>query len=179
MTDYKQTFEQEIVKKLQGELKIKNPMAVPRLVKIVINTSSKDFLTDKKNLERAASDLALIAGQRPRLSRARISVASFKLREGDPIGLTVTLRGRRMYDFFEKLVKIVLPRVRDFNGVDYEDFDGRGNITLGFSEDIVFPEIDSGKVDKIRSLQIIIVTSANDDEKAKKFLEAMGMPFKK
>lgn len=175
----KHTFETEITKKLQDSLKIKNSMAVPRLTKIVINASSKEFLADKKNFDKAAEDLATITGQKAKVAKARISVATFKLREGDKIGLTVTLRGKRMYDFFEKLVKIVLPRVRDFSGIDDAFFDKRGNITLGFSEHIVFPEIDPGKIDRVRSLQVTIVTNAGSDEKAKVLLEALGMPFKK
>lgn len=172
-------FNTEIIKKLQEQLKIKNPMGVPHLIKIVVNASSKEYLTDRKNIEKAREDLIEITGQRPKTTKARISVATFKLREGDEIGLAVTLRGKRMYDFFEKLVKIVLPRVKDFSGVNDQSFDGRGNITLGFSEHTVFPEIDPGKIDRVRSLQVIIVTSAGDDKKAKLMFETMGMPFKK
>lgn len=179
MSDFKKQFKTETVKKLQEELGIKNPMAVPHVVKIMVNTSSKDFLVDKKNLEKAREDLATITGQAPKLSRARISVATFKLREGDEIGLSVTLRGKRMYEFLEKLLKIVFPRVRDFNGVDASSFDGRGNLSIGFTENTVFSEIDPGKVDKIRSLQVTIVTNAKDDVRAKALLTALGMPFKK
>ena len=172
-------FEEEIVKKLSTELGIKNPMAVPRITKIVVNASSKEFLTDKKNIEKMREDLSLITGQMPKIAKARISVATFKLREGDEIGMNVTLRGVRMYDFFEKLVKIVFPRVRDFAGVSPKGFDGRGNLSIGFTEDTVFPEIDPGKVDKVRSLQITIVTNAGNNEKAKALLTAFGFPFKK
>lgn len=177
------SFQEEYNKTIKSELGktlgIKNPMAIPHLVKIVLNTSTRDFLADKKNIELAAEDLSIIGGQKPVVRKARISVATFKLREGDKIGLSMTLRGKRMYDFYEKLVKIVFPRVKDFNGVDDKGFDGRGNITLGFSENIVFPEIDSGKMDKIRSLQVTIVTTAKDNAQAKTLLEALGMKFKK
>ncbi len=179
MGNLRKQFEDEILKKLQGELGIKNPMAVPRVTKIVVNASSKDFLTDKKNIEKMREDLSLITGQMPKISKARISVATFKLREGDEIGMSVTLRGMRMYDFLEKLVKIVFPNVRDFNGVAASAFDGRGNLSVGFTEDTIFPEIDPGKVDKIRSLQMTIVTSAKTDESAKALLSAFGFPFKK
>lgn len=177
--DLKQTFEKEMISDLQKKLAVANKMAVPRLEKIVINTSMKEFLQDKKNFEKAKEDLTLIAGQKPAITKARLSIASFKLREGEEIGLKITLRGKRMYDFFEKLVKIVLPRVKDFNGIDEKAFDGRGNLNIGFSEHTVFPEIEPGKVDRIRGLQITIVTTTTDDKKAKILLEVLGMPFKK
>ncbi len=179
MSKFKDQFEKETVKKLMERLSIKNPMAVPKLLKIVVNESSKDFLVDKKNLEKAAEDLVLITGQKAKIARARISVATFKLRKGDQIGLAVTLRGARMYDFFEKIVKIVLPRVRDFSGVASQAFDGRGNLSIGFTESTVFPEIDPGKVDRVRSLQVTFVTNAGDNEPARALLEEMGMRFKK
>jgi large subunit ribosomal protein L5 len=179
MTDFRQTFEKETVKKLMNELGVKNPMAVPRVIKIMVNASSKDFLADKKNIEKMREELSLITGQKPKISKARVSVATFKLREGDEIGMTVTLRGKRMYDFLEKLVKIVFPRVRDFSGVSLSSFDGRGNLSIGFTEDTVFPEIDPGKVDKVRSLQITIVTNAGNNESAKAMLSSLGFPFKK
>ena len=179
MSEFKKKFEQEMVKKLQERLGIKNPMAVPRLQKIVVNESAKDFLADKKNLDKAAEDLGLITGQKPKVARARVSVATFKLRKGDKIGLSVTMRGARMYDFFEKIVKIVLPRVRDFSGVVPKAFDGRGNLSIGFTENTVFPEIDPGKVDRVRSLQVTFVTSAGDNERARALFEEMGMKFRK
>ena len=179
MSVFQEEFNKTVKLELGKTLGIKNPMAVPSLKKIVLNVSTKDFLADKKNIELAADDLAVIGAQKPVVRKARISVATFKLREGDKIGLTMTLRGKRMYDFYEKLVKIVFPRMKDFNGVDPKGFDGRGNITLGFSENIIFPEIDSGKVDKIRSLQLTIVTSAKDNVQARALLEALGMKFKK
>ncbi|OGH16479.1 MAG: 50S ribosomal protein L5 [Candidatus Levybacteria bacterium RIFCSPHIGHO2_02_FULL_40_18] len=179
MSKFKEQFKKEITKKLTERLNVKNPMGVPRLVKIVVNESTKDFLADKKNLEKAAEDLVLITGQKPKVARARVSVATFKLRKGDEIGLVVTLRGARMYDFFEKIVKIVLPRVRDFSGIAPNAFDGRGNLSIGFTENTVFPEIDSGKVDRVRSLQVTIITNAGDNERARVLLEEMGMRFKK
>jgi large subunit ribosomal protein L5 len=177
--EFKKNFEEKIVKELQEKLKVKSVMAVPRVTKIVVNMSSREFLKDRKNIDRAIEDLVQITGQKPRIAKARISIATFKLREGDKIGLSVTLRGQRMYDFLEKLVKVVFPRVKDFSGVDLKAFDGRGNISVGFNEQLVFPEIDSGKVDVLRSLQVTIVTNAGDDNKAKALLEAVGMPFVK
>ena len=177
--EFRKNFEEKITKDLKAQLKVKSVMAVPRVTKINVNMSSREFLKDKKNIERALEDLTLITGQKPRIAKARVSIATFKLREGDKIGMSVTLRGQRMYDFLEKLIKIVFPRVKDFNGVDLKAFDGRGNISFGFSEQLVFPEIDSGKVDVLRSLQVTIVTNARDDEKAKALLIAMGMPFVK
>lgn len=179
MSEFKKKFKKEIVKRLMDRLNIKNPMAVPRVTKIVVNTSMKDFLSDKKSIEKAGEDLTLITGQKPKTARARISVATFKLREGDEIGLTVTLRGNRMYDFLEKLFKIVFPRVRDFSGISNSAFDGRGNLSIGFTESTVFPEIDPGKVDKIRSLQVTIVTNSGDNARAKTLLEEIGVPFRK
>jgi len=177
--EFRKNFEEKIRKDLKSQLKVKSIMAVPKVTKIVVNMSSREFLKDKKNIERALEDLTLITGQKPRIAKARVSIATFKLREGDKIGMSVTLRGQRMYDFLEKLIKIVFPRVKDFNGVDLKAFDGRGNISVGFFEQLVFPEIDSGKVDVLRSLQVTIVTNARDDEKAKALLTAMGMPFVK
>jgi large subunit ribosomal protein L5 len=179
MNTFKKQFNDDMVPKLQKKLKKDNVMGVPRLLKIVFNTSTKEFLADKKNIERYAEDLMAITGQKPKVVKAKVSVATFKLREGDNIGLVVTLRGDRMYDFYEKLVKIVLPRVKDFSGVGRNSFDGHGNMTMGFSDQMVFPEIDSGKVDKIRSLQMVLVTTAKTDEEGMTLLEEMGMPFKK
>mgnify|MGYP001602295298 CR=1 FL=1 len=173
MSRFKDQFEKETVKKLMERLSVKNPMAVPRLQKIVVNESAKDFLADKKNLDKAAEDLGLITGQKPKVARARVSVATFKLRKGDKIGLSVTMRGARMYDFFEKIVKIVLPRVRDFSGVAPKSFDGRGNLSIGFTENTVFPEIDPGKVDRVRSFQVTFVTSAGDNERARALFETV------
>ena len=177
--EFKKNFEEKIIKELKVKLKVKSVMAVPRVTKIVVNMSSREFLKDKKNIDKAIEDLVLITGQKPKISKARISIATFKLREGDKIGLSVTLRGQRMYDFLEKLVKVVFPRVKDFGGVDLKAFDGRGNISVGFNVQLVFPEIDSGKVDTLRSLQVTIVTNAGNDKNAKLLLESIGMPFVK
>jgi len=172
-------FKNEIAKSLQNQLGIKNTNAVPALSKIVVNMGVKDALVDKKNVEKGSEILAQITGQKPRVMKARKSIAAFKLREGDEVGLMVTLRGKRMYDFFQKLVTIVFPRLRDFHGVRKESFDGRGNYTLGFSESTVFPEIDPSKVDKIQGLEISIVTTAKDNSRGYELLKALGMPFAK
>ena len=172
-------YQKEIIKVLMEKLGTKNPMAVPKLSKIVLNMGVKDVLADKKNLERESVTLAQIAGQKARIIKSKKSIATFKLREGDEIALMATLRGKRMYDFFEKLVAIVLPRIRDFHGVRRESFDGKGNYSLGFSESTVFPEIDPAKIDKIQGLEISIVTTAKNNEEGTALLEALGMPFKK
>jgi len=179
MSNLQDNFNSVISKKLQTELEIKNPMSVPKLKKIVINMGVKDALADKKNIERASEILAQISGQKPKIVKAKKSIATFKLREGDEIGLVTTLRGDRMYDFFEKLVAIVFPRVRDFRGVGRNSFDGKGNYTLGFAESIVFPEIDPGKIDKIQGLELSIVTTARNNKEGMALLEALGMPFVK
>lgn len=170
---------EELVLKLQKELGIKNPMAVPRLSKIVVNMGIKEALSDKKNIERGISILAQITGQKPKVTKARKSIASFKLREGDEIGLMVTLRGKRMFAFFEKLVGVVLPRLRDFHGVSKKSFDGGGNYTLGLSEYTVFPEVDLSKVEKVQGLEVTIITTAKNNEEGYTLLKVLGMPFKK
>ena len=176
-------LEEKYNKELNGVLKnklgIKNQMAVPRLSKIIINMGVKDALLDKKNLENASKVLSQITGQKPRVMKAKKSIATFKLRQGDEIGLMVTLRGLRMYDFFDKLVSIVLPRLRDFHGVKRESFDGQGNYSLGFTESAVFPEIDQSKIDKIQGLEISVVTTAKNNEEGTALLEVLGMPFRK
>ena len=149
------------------------------LEKIVVNMGVGKFKDDSKYLESAANDLAVITGQKPAVRRAKKAVSGFKLRAGDPIGLTVTLRGKRMWDFFEKLVKIVLPRLRDFRGVSRKSFDGSGNYSLGIEEHTVFPEVDPSKVDKVKSLEITIVTAAKNDEEGFELLKKLGMPFEK
>jgi len=174
-----QRFIKETAINLKKELGIKNFMAVPVLSKIVINMGVKDALLDKKNIEKASEILAQIAGQKAKVMKAKKSISSFKLREGDKIGLSVTLRGKRMYDFFEKLTSVVLPRLRDFHGVRTTSFDKHGNYTLGFVESAVFPEIDPSKVDKIQGLEITIVTTAKDDKEGLTLLKALGMPFVK
>lgn len=150
-----------------------------KITKVVLNVGLKEAVTDKGVLAKASEQLATIAGQKPKVTRAKMSIANFKVRAGDPVGLTVTLRGRRMQDFVTKLVTIVLPRVRDFHGVPTTSFDKKGNYTLGLTEQIVFPEIDYAKIDKIRGLEVTLVTSASNPEQAKKLLELLGMPFKK
>lgn len=172
-------FNKEMSKKLTTDLGVKNPMALPKLNKIVINMGVKDSLLDKKNIEKAAVILTQIAGQKPKVMKAKKSISTFKLRQGDQIALMVTLRGKRMYDFFEKITNIVLPRLRDFRGVRKTSFDGRGNYTLGFAESSVFPEIDPSKVDKIQGLEVVIVTTAKDNKGGLALLEALGMPFVK
>jgi large subunit ribosomal protein L5 len=157
----------------------KNVMQVPRLSKIVLNIGLGEAIQNPKALESAEKDIAAIAGQHPVITRAKKSIAAFKLRAGMPIGMMVILRGQRMYDFFDKLVNVVLARIRDFQGVSRDAFDGQGNYTLGVREQIVFPEIDYDKVDKVRGFEIVIVTTANSDEEGRGLLESMGMPFKK
>lgn len=179
MTNLQKKYKEEILPKLQENLGIKNPMAIPELSKIAVNMGIKDALSDKKNIERAEEVLSQITGQKPSPRKAKKSIATFKLREGDKIGMMVTLRGKRMYDFFEKLVNVVLPRLKDFHGVKKTSFDGHGNYTLGFSEFSVFPEIDLGKIDKIQGLEVSIVTSAHSDKETYALLEALGMPFSK
>ena len=179
MSELQEKFKKEILSKLQKELELKNPMGVPRLSKIVINMGVKDALSDKKNVQSAASVLAQITGQKPKVTKSKKSIAAFKLREGDEIGLVVTLRGKRMYNFFEKLVSIVLPRLRDFHGVRKTSFDKRGNYTLGFVEHTVFPEIDPGKIEKVQGLEIVIVTTAKNDQEGMFLLKSLGMPFRK
>ena len=177
--DLQEKFNKEISKKLQEDLGIKNFNAVPKLTKIVVNMGVKDVLTDKSNLERASGIMAQITGQKPKVTLAKKSIATFKLREGDKVGLMVTMRGKRMYSFLEKLIKIVLPRIRDFRGLPLKSLDESGNYSIGFSEDTVFPEIDPGKVDRLQGLELTIVTSAKDKKEGEALLRALGMPFAK
>lgn len=177
MAGLKKKFENEIIPKLKEELGLKNPMSVPRLSKVVLNMGLKEALVDKRNLEEAVRALSLIAGQRAKVTRAKKSIASFKLREGDAIGLMATLRDKRMYDFFEKLVAIVLPALRDFSGLSEKNFDQNGNYTLGLKENTVFPEIEFDKIDKARGLEVTIVTTTRDKNQALALLKALGMPF--
>ena len=172
-------FKTQISALLQKELGIKNAMAVPSLSKIVVNMGVKGAIENKSNLEKASVILAQVTGQKPKWATAKKSISSFKLREGDKIGLVVTLRGKKMYDFFERLISVVLPRFRDFHGVRKVSFDGNGNYSLGFTESTVFPEIDPGKIDKIQGFEVSIVTTAKDDKKGFALLKAMGMPFVK
>jgi large subunit ribosomal protein L5 len=172
-------YTEEIVSLLQKELNITNSMAIPKLEKIVINMGVKDATGDKKLVERMAQVVGTISGQKPKIARAKKSIASFKLREGDPIGVVVTLRGKKMFDFLERLIAIVLPRVKDFHGLSEKSFDGRGNYALGFREYSVFPEIDMGSVERLQGLEVIFVSTAKNNEQGKALLQALGVPFEK
>ena len=175
----RETFNKELLFQLKEKLGVNNVMAVPKLTKVVINMGVGEALTDKKHLESAVKDLELIAGQKAVITKASKSVASFKLREGWPVGCKVTLRGDRMYDFIERLVNIAIPRERDFRGLNPKSFDGQGNYSMGIKEQIIFPEINYDNIDKIRGMDICINTSASNNEDAKALLEALNFPFKK
>ncbi|HKF36922.1 MAG TPA: 50S ribosomal protein L5 [Ktedonobacteraceae bacterium] len=175
----KEKYQQEVVPALQKEFNYKNPMQVPAVHKVVVNIGMGEAIQNAKAMDAAISDLSVITGQRPVITRAKRSVAAFKLREGMQIGCMVTLRGERMYYFLDKLMNVALPRLRDFQGVSAEAFDGRGNYTLGLREQLVFPEIDYDKVDKVRGMEVSIVTTARTDEEGRRLLRLMGMPFKK
>ena len=175
----KEKYQKEVVPGLQKEFSYKNPMQVPAVNKVVINIGMGEAIQNAKAMDAAVSDLATITGQRPVITRAKRSVATFKLREGMQIGCMVTLRGDRMYQFLDKLMNVALPRLRDFQGVSADAFDGRGNYTLGLREQLVFPEIDYDKVDKVRGMEVSIVTTARTDEEGRRLLRLMGMPFKK
>ncbi|MCF6465274.1 50S ribosomal protein L5 [Clostridium sp. Cult2] len=175
----KEKYKNEVIPALMERFQYKNVMEVPKLDKIVINMGVGEAKENPKVLESAVKEMELISGQKPVVTRAKKSIANFKLREGMNVGIKVTLRGEKMYDFLDKLMNISLPRVRDFRGVNGSSFDGRGNYALGIREQLIFPEIDYDMVENIRGLDIVIVTTANTDEEAKVFLEYMGMPFKK
>ena len=175
----RETFNKELLPQLKDKLGLNNIMAVPKLTKVVINMGVGEALTDKKHLESAVNDLELIAGQKAVITKASKSVASFKLREGWPVGCKVTLRGDRMYDFIERLVNIAIPRERDFRGLNPKSFDGQGNYSMGIKEQIIFPEINYDNIDKIRGMDICINTSASNNEDAKALLEVLNFPFKK
>jgi large subunit ribosomal protein L5 len=175
----KEKYQKEVVPTLQKEFDYNNPMQVPTVHKVVVNIGMGEAIQNAKAMDAAVSDLASITGQRPVITRAKRSVAAFKLREGMQIGCMVTLRGDRMYYFLDKLINVALPRLRDFQGVSPEAFDGRGNYTLGLREQLVFPEIDYDKVDKVRGMEVSIVTTARTDEEGRRLLKLMGMPFKK
>ncbi len=179
MNRLKQYINETVTPALQKEMGLKNHMAVPQIEKIVVNVGITEDQHQAEALKSMAEQLMLITGQQPKTCAARKSIAGFHLRAGDPIGLKVTLRGERMYQFLDKLVSIVLPRVKDFQGVSATAFDGRGNYSLGLNEQIVFPEINYDKIDRIRGLQIVIVTTAKDSKTTKRLLELTGMPFKK
>ena len=179
MSRLKEKYKKEIISSLMELYDYKNVMQVPRIDKIVLNISLGEAIQNAKALEAAERDLTDISGQHPVTTRAKKSIASFKLRAGMPIGLMLTMRGERMYDFFDKLVNAVLPRIREFQGVPENSFDGKGNYTLGLREQIVFPEVDYDKIDKVRGLEISIVTTARTDEEGRHLLESLGMPFAK
>ncbi len=173
----KQQYKDSIIPQMMNDFGFKSPMRVPRIEKVVINISLGEAIQNAKAMEAASGDLATISGQKPVTTKARKSISNFKLREGMPIGTMVTLRGTRMYEFLDRLINATLPRIRDFQGVSREAFDGRGNYTLGLKEQIIFPEINYDKIDKIRGLQVSVVTTARTDEEGRKLLELMGMPF--
>jgi large subunit ribosomal protein L5 len=173
----KERYASEVVPALQKQFSYTNPMQVPRVDKIIINIGLGEALTNAKAVDAAVGDIQQITGQKPVVTRAKRSIAQFRVRTGNPIGVKVTLRGERMWDFLERLTRIALPRIRDFRGVPAKSFDGRGNYSLGLREQLAFPEIDYDKVDRLRGLEISIVTTAKSDEESKKLLELLGMPF--
>ena len=174
----KERYQKEVAPAIAKEFGIKNPMAVPRLEKIVVNMGMGEAIANAKILDTATDEVRAIVGQKPVITKAKKSIASFKLRQGMPIGVMVTLRGDRMYEFLDRLVSIALPRVRDFRGVSPKAFDGRGNYTIGVREQLIFPEIDFNKVEKMRGMNISIVTTARNDEQARSLLKSLGMPFR-
>ncbi|SFS84520.1 large subunit ribosomal protein L5 [Marininema halotolerans] len=175
----KERYEAEISPSLMKKFEYKSSMQVPKIEKVVINMGIGEAVVNPKVLDGAVEDLTTISGQKPVITRAKKSIAGFKLREGMPIGAKVTLRGQRMYDFLDRLINIALPRVRDFRGISPKAFDGRGNYTLGLKEQLVFPEIEYDQVDKVRGMDIVIVTTATNDEEGRELLTQMGMPFRK
>jgi large subunit ribosomal protein L5 len=172
-------YRKEIAPVLQRDFAYTNVMQIPRIKKVVVNVGCGEALDNPKALEAATADITAIAGQKPVITKARKSVANFKLREGRQIGVTVTLRGERMWSFLDRLMNVALPRVRDFRGVPGEAFDGRGNYTLGLREQLIFPEIQYDKIDKVRGFEVTIVTSARNDEEGRRLLQLLGMPFQK
>jgi large subunit ribosomal protein L5 len=179
MNRMKERYQTEVVPALMKSLNFENLMQVPRVQKIVLNIGLGEAMDNPKALDAASADLVAITGQKPVITKARVSIANFKLREGRAIGSKVTLRGERMWAFYDRLVNVVLPRVRDFRGISRDAFDGRGNYTLGLREQLIFPEIEYDKIDKIRGLEITIVTTADTDDHAAALLEMLGMPFRK
>lgn len=179
MSRLKEKYQKEITPALMSKFEYKSVMQVPKLEKIVVNMGVGDAVQNAKALDTAVEELAMIAGQKPVVTKAKKSIAGFRLREGMAIGCKVTLRGERMYEFLDKLIAVSLPRVRDFRGISKKAFDGRGNYTLGVKEQLIFPEIDYDKVNKVRGMDIVIVTTANTDEEARELLGQFGMPFQK
>ena len=174
----RERYRQEIVPTLVREFSYTSPMAAPRLEKIVINIGLGEAIQNAKALDAASSDVATITGQKPVITKAKKSIAAFKLRAGMSIGVMVTLRGERMYEFLDRLISVALPRVRDFQGVSPDSFDGRGNYNIGLREQLIFPEIEDDRIDKLRGLQVTIATTARNDEEARRLLQLMGMPFR-
>jgi large subunit ribosomal protein L5 len=179
MNRLKERYQKEISPALLKALNLSNVMEVPRIQKVVVNIGMGEALDNPKALDAAVSDLSQITGQKPVVTKARKSIANFKLREGRAIGVKVTLRGEKMWSFLDRLMNIVLPRVRDFRGVSSDAFDGRGNYTLGFREQLIFPEIEYDKIDKVRGMEVTIVTNARNDEQSFALLQMLGMPFRK
>lgn len=179
MNRLQEKYKSDIVKAMMDKFNYDSVMQVPQVDKIVINMGVGDAVSNSKALDTAVEELSILSGQKPLVTKAKKSIAGFKLREGMPIGAKVTLRGERMYDFLDKLVTVSLPRVRDFRGVSKKSFDGRGNYTLGVKEQLIFPEIDYDKVSKVRGMDIVVVTTANTDEEARELLTLLGMPFQK
>lgn len=177
MSRLKERFESEILPELMREFTYKNVMQVPRLHKMVVNVGLGEAITNARALDATVNDVMTITGQRPVITRAKRSIAAFRLRTGMPIGVMVTLRGERMWDFYDKLVSVALPRIRDFHGLSTKSFDGRGNYSVGVTEQLIFPEIDYDKIDRIRGLEITVVTSARTDEEGRRLLQLLGMPF--
>lgn len=175
----KERYDEEIVPALMSEFGYHNVMQVPRIEKVSLNIGMGEAISDGKTIERASQDLTTITGQKPIVTRARKSVATFKLREGMPIGVKVTLRGRRMWDFLDRLISIALPAQRDFRGISPDSFDGRGNYSLGLREQLIFPEIDYDEIDKVRGMEVTIVTTASSDEEGRRLLAMMDMPFQR
>ncbi len=174
----KEKYQKDVAPQIAKDFGIKNPMAIPRVEKVVLNMGMGEAIANAKILDTAADELRAVCGQKPVITKAKKSIASFKLRQGMPIGVVVTLRGDRMYEFLDRLMSVALPRVRDFRGVSPKAFDGRGNYTIGIREQLIFPEIDFNKVDKLRGMNISIVTTARTDEQARALLKALGMPFR-
>jgi large subunit ribosomal protein L5 len=175
----KTKYAEELAPKLAEQLGVTNPMEIPRLSKIVVNMGVGEAVTDKKQVDSAMEELALITGQKPKMNRSRKSIANFKIREGMPLGTSVTLRGDRMWEFFDRLLAVAIPRIRDFRGLNPKSFDGRGNYSFGVTEQLIFPEIDFDRVTTTRGMDITICTTARDNEAAKALLEAFGFPFRK
>ena len=179
MARLQQLYREKIVAELQKSLGLENPMQVPKITRITINMGVGEAVADKKAMDGAVSDLTALTGQKPLVTKSRKSIASFKLRQGVPVGAKVTLRGARMYEFLDRLINVAMPRIRDFRGVSARSFDGRGNYNIGVKEQIIFPEIEYDKIDAIRGMDIVITTTARDDREGRALLEAFNFPFRK